>query len=644
MKVVIIGGGIAGLTLGALLHDRSIEFSISERNLMSPSHGHAFLMHTDGLAILNELSTEHQIDLPGNYLDTYRLSRPDGQEIKRVPLLSWKSIKRQDMLHFLTSLVPKGSIIPGRQFSHFNYENGKAVEAVFMNGDVERGDLFIGADGSNSKVRQEILGKTTYTPTEVKEIVGIAPNTPSANSELSLFNKIQDLEKGLSFGYIPVSEQELVWFMQYDATADDVSTKQADELAAFCKAQLKDFPLVVKEILDANDFNTTYLWNTTDFDLLPQFHHNNVAVIGDAAHLALPFTSSGTTNAVIDAKVLVDCLDYTTGYEQAFNKFYKLRAAEVQKHTELGRQLKKVFLNPEKEAEIPIPLISRKRVKADNPAQHNPIKVLYFTDPICSTCWIIQPQLRKLKLEYGDYLNIQYCMGGLLSCWEDGNTGSIKSPDDAARHWEEACRNYDMPMDGDVWIEDPLHSSYPPSIAFKAAQLQDEGKAVKFLRRIQEMVFLEKKNIIKWKHIENAAFDAGLDCIKLLSDFGKRAQENFRADLALAKQYGVTGFPTLFFSDGSGKQFMLRGNQPYEQFESIVTGLLSNAQKKPLNHTPAELFEQFSTLTGKEFAVLTNTTKAEATQALETLLQEGHIERHQSKNGVIWKYKSLISQ
>ena len=29
------------------------------------------------------------------------------------------------------------------------------------------------------------------------------------------------------------------------------------------------------------------------------------------------------------------------------------------------------------------------------------IKILYFTDPICSSCWGIEPQLRKLKLEYG---------------------------------------------------------------------------------------------------------------------------------------------------------------------------------------------------------------------------------------------------
>jgi hypothetical protein len=89
-----------------------------------------------------------------------------------------------------------------------------------------------------------------------------------------------------------------------------------------------------------------------------------------------------------------------------------------------------------------------------------------------------------------------------------------------------------MPIDGDVWLEDPLHSSYPPSIAFKAAQLQDPKKALAFLRRIREMVFLEKKNITKWEHLQAAAVECGLNPLQLRSDyenFGKQHFEEFVA-------------------------------------------------------------------------------------------------------------------
>jgi hypothetical protein len=47
-----------------------------------------------------------------------------------------------------------------------------------------------------------------------------------------------------------------------------------------------------------------------------------------------------------------------------------------------------------------------------------------------------------------------------------------QNPLDAAKHWEEVSKEHKTPLDGDIWIEDPLHSSYPPSIAFKAAQIQ----------------------------------------------------------------------------------------------------------------------------------------------------------------------------
>ncbi len=125
-------------------------------------------------------------------------------------------------------------------------------------------------------------------------------------------------------------------------------------------------------------------------------------------------------------------------------------------------------------------------------AVQKPIRLIYFTDPICSSCWGIEPQLRKLKLEYGQDIAIEYRMGGLLPDWSY-NSGGISKPSDVARHWDEVSQHYDMPIDGDVWLEDPLSSSYPPSIAFIAATLQDKEKAVRFLRRIREMVFLEKK-------------------------------------------------------------------------------------------------------------------------------------------------------
>jgi len=268
-------------------------------------------------------------------------------------------------------------------------------------------------------------------------------------------------------------------------------------------------------------------------------------------------------------------------------------------------------------------------------AADNPIKVIYFTDPICSSCWGIEPQLRKLKLEYGDSVEIEYRMGGLLPDWTY-NSGSINKPSDVAHHWDEVSAYYDMPIDGDVWLEDPLHSSYPPSIAFKAAQLQDNEKAILFLREIREMVFLQKKNITRWEHLETAAKNVGLNVEKLKTDYEGSAKKLFNEDLKLGKELGVRGFPSLFFLDKEGRREFVYGSKPYSVFENAIVKLSPSAIKRDYSKSWETLFEKYSTLSAKEFSELSGTPRNESEKILEALTSSGKLEKHNTKNGAMW--------
>jgi predicted DsbA family dithiol-disulfide isomerase len=268
-------------------------------------------------------------------------------------------------------------------------------------------------------------------------------------------------------------------------------------------------------------------------------------------------------------------------------------------------------------------------------ALRKPVRILYFTDPICSSCWGIEPQLRRLKLEYGSQLDIEYHMGGLLPDWSY-NSGGISKPSDVAGHWDEVSHHYDMPIDGDVWLEDPLDSSYPPSIAFKAAQMQDGGKAGLFLRRIREMVFLEKKNITKWEYLAAAAAQVGLDAGRLKIDFEGAAKQAFQDDLTLARSLGVRGFPTLFFSDTSGNRLTLYGVRPYAQFEQNLLTLVPEITKTAFEMTPEALFAHYPTLTAKEFSVLSGKPRAEAEKVLDVLWEQKKLRKVVTKNGAMW--------
>ncbi len=270
------------------------------------------------------------------------------------------------------------------------------------------------------------------------------------------------------------------------------------------------------------------------------------------------------------------------------------------------------------------------------PAQETPIKIVYFTDPICSSCWGIEPQLRRLELEYGHLVTIQYHMGGLLPKWEGFNGGGINKPSDVAQHWDEVSQHYQMPIDGDVWLEDPLSSSYPPSIAYKAAQMQDEHKAALFLRKIREMVFLEKKNITKWEHLSAAAKQSGLDVEQFKTDYEGAAPQRFRDDLALAKALGVRGFPTLFVSNQASQQQLIYGFRPYSVFEQTLLALYPAAVKKPIQRDFESLFAHFPTLTTREFAELSGQSNTEASAALSNFYNIGKLRKYTTKNGDLW--------
>lgn len=266
------------------------------------------------------------------------------------------------------------------------------------------------------------------------------------------------------------------------------------------------------------------------------------------------------------------------------------------------------------------------------------IKVVYFTDPICSSCWGIEPQIRKLKLEYGNSIEFEYRMGGLLPDWSY-NSGGISKPKDVAHHWDEVSVHYDMPIDGDVWIEDPLDSSYPPSIAFKAAQLQNQEKAILFLRKMREMVFLEKKNISKWEHISSAAQFVKLDIEQLKIDFDGKAKTLFEEDLKLAQEWGVRGFPTMFFIDSLGEKEIVYGSQPYINFEQAILKIQPNIIKNNYNKNIESLFEEYPTLTLREFAELSEIPKDKSIKILNELTARNFLDKYTTKNGAIWKVK-----
>src|SRR5574343_1303014 len=91
------------------------------------------------------------------------------------------------------------------------------------------------------------------------------------------------------------------------------------------------------------------------------------------------------------------------------------------------------------------------------------IKITYFSDPVCSTCWIIDTYIDKLLQEYEDIITLEVKMGGMLRSWDDieFSDNSIAKEEYICRLWDDESQKTGICLDADIWRSKPVSSSYP---------------------------------------------------------------------------------------------------------------------------------------------------------------------------------------
>ncbi|KAB2334560.1 DsbA family protein [Cytobacillus depressus] len=236
------------------------------------------------------------------------------------------------------------------------------------------------------------------------------------------------------------------------------------------------------------------------------------------------------------------------------------------------------------------------------------IQLYYVTDPICSHCWALEPVLRRFEMQYGQYIELHTVMGGLLESWDgfaDVKNG-ISSPADVAGHWREVGEHSRMPIDGSLWLTNPVHSSYTPSRVFKVIQQQDENLAKAFLRRAREAVFAFNQTISDEEVLIDLVNQIGLDGKIIVKEANSSVgQQLLDQDFALARSLGVRGFPTIIMVNEENKGVKIVGARPLEYYVKGLEQSLSidslQAKSLPLF---GSLLEQETLLFSKEIEVM----------------------------------------
>ncbi|WP_338586741.1 DsbA family protein [Paenibacillus sp. Y5S-9] len=261
------------------------------------------------------------------------------------------------------------------------------------------------------------------------------------------------------------------------------------------------------------------------------------------------------------------------------------------------------------------------------------ITLYYATDPICSHCWALEPVLHRFIEEYGHYFTLQIKMGGLLANWNgfsDGANG-IQKPSDVAEHWKEVGEHSRMPIDGSLWHDNPILSSYPPSRVFKVIQSTHPGKEQDFLRRVREAVFVFNRNIGEDDVLTDIVNQLGLNGKEVVEAAAEQsAQELLEEDFESVASLGVRGFPSIIIVNEENQGMKIVGARSLETYVQALQQVLGGDLKPKQITSLEQKLNEGHLLFSKEMEILYNIEKTDIESYVKSELAEhtyrmGHI-------------------
>ncbi|KAF7195140.1 Dual O-methyltransferase/FAD-dependent monooxygenase CTB3 [Pseudocercospora fuligena] len=344
-KILIVGGGLAGLALAQCLRKNNIDFEVFERDAepQARSQGWAILLREclagmyrlfpddmpsmeKNISVLDELDAEDAKVATNNGTDPTPCNfggchSQTGELLDRIASGSKEDISRHfiraNRASFRTWLSHKINVSWNKQFDSYE-EDEHGVKVNFKDGSSAYGSLLVATDGASSHVRLQMLGAEMCQP-KAASIDAI-----SANITLSREEYAPLLAKGSAFvvantgdfhffigsrSYHPENKTaDYYWSVCLDRAKDQSSIEQtgsdwkASALAKVLEVTKPLHPSLRRYIENtkpsqmASTASQLLQWSPPS--TLPA---KRVILAGDALHAMTPFRGAGANTALLDA-------------------------------------------------------------------------------------------------------------------------------------------------------------------------------------------------------------------------------------------------------------------------------------------------------------------------------------------------------
>jgi 2-polyprenyl-6-methoxyphenol hydroxylase-like FAD-dependent oxidoreductase len=327
-KVLIVGGGLGGLSLGIALRRAGIAAEIVELQKEFNVYGVGIIQLGNAIRALDAIGVAEETIKRGCPYGNVKMCAANGFQFAETgtpPMTRFNIIHNgisRRILHDILyeAAVQKGAIFRmGLSVSEIKNEETNAT-VKFTDGSEGVYQLIVGADGINSKVRDLVFGK--YEAKYIGSSVWRYPFKRPAelNTAYMYFGKKTKV------GLIPMTKDTMYMFIVAAEGADNPVIAQ-DEFIPRMKTHLAEYPVAmvadrIEEITDA----AKAVYSPLKTLMMPApWYKNRVVMIGDAVHATIPQLGSGAALAIEDSVVLAEEISKDLPVEEALENYMKRR-------------------------------------------------------------------------------------------------------------------------------------------------------------------------------------------------------------------------------------------------------------------------------------------------------------------------------